>query len=90
MAKHVAQAIPEVLDAVANAATCSAPAFLVQSEKDRVVPAEYQDLIFDAYAGPKKKYVLNGVDHHESVPEVQVAEYVQSLEWLREQIVAGS
>ena len=84
MAKHVARAIPDALDAVANAAKCSAPAFFVQSELDRVVPAEYQDLIFGAYAGSKQKYVLNGIDHDESVPEQQAAEYVESLGWLRE------
>ena len=87
MAKYLARSIPGALDAVANPAKCSAPAFFVQSEMDRVVPPEYQDLIFDAFAGPKKKFVLNGVDHHESVPEDQANEYVESLGWLRDKVV---
>ena len=87
MAKYLARAIPNVLDAVANAANCSAPAFFVQSEVDRVVPTEYQDLIFDAFAGPKEKFVVNGVDHHESVPENQQSEYVERLRHWSETIV---
>jgi len=34
MAKYLARTIPDALDAVANAANCSAPAFFVQSEMD--------------------------------------------------------
>lgn len=79
MAKHVARAIPKSLDAVANASKCSAPVFFVQSEMDRVVPPEYQDLIFDAYSGTKEKFVLEGIDHHESVPESQKSDYVEQL-----------
>jgi pimeloyl-ACP methyl ester carboxylesterase len=82
-ARWVAAEFPASFDAVANAARCRAPALFVQSERDRLVPVSYQQEIIDAYAGPKRVFVISGADHHESLPDEQLPAYLEELEWLR-------
>lgn len=86
MAKHVAAQVPGELNAVENALQCEAPCFFVQSERDQVVPPKYQNLIINNYTGPKSVFTMRGVDHNESVPEDQHAEYASALEWFGEKI----
>ncbi|MFN9540228.1 MAG: alpha/beta hydrolase [Planctomycetota bacterium] len=82
-ARWVAAEFPASFDAVANAARCRAPALFVQSERDRLVPVSYQQEIIEAYAGPKRVFVISGADHHESLPDDQLPAYLEALEWLR-------
>jgi pimeloyl-ACP methyl ester carboxylesterase len=82
-ARWVAAEFPASFNAVANAARCRAPALFVQSERDRLVPVSYQQEIIDAYAGPKRVFVISGADHHESLPDEQLPAYLEALEWLR-------
>lgn len=81
--RWVAAEFPASFDAVANAARCRAPALFVQSENDRLVPISYQQEIIDAYAGPKRVFVISGADHHESLPDDQLPAYLEALDWLR-------
>lgn len=81
-ARWVANEFPESLDAVANAARCQVPALFVQSAKDRLVPVSFQNEIIDAYAGPKRVFVIAEADHHDPLPEAQTAAYLEALEWL--------
>ena len=81
MSKWIANEVPSVLDAVANSASATAPCLFVQSEKDRIVPTKYQDLIIDAYAGTKQVFVIPGAGHHEFVQEAEQGEYLESLRW---------
>ncbi len=53
LAVPVVLQIPNDLDSVDTAARAHAPAVFLTSENDDVVPAEYQTLVVDAYAGPK-------------------------------------
>jgi hypothetical protein len=76
------RALPPDLDPVANAARCRVPAFFFQSSADRLVPIALQNLIINAYAGPKKVYVAEGLDHHELLPDSRKADYLAALEWL--------
>lgn len=45
--------VPRNLDSIANARKCTAPAVILTSTRDEIVPYEYQQLVADAYAGPK-------------------------------------
>ena len=48
--------------------------------------ADFQDLIANSYSGELRKLVLNGADHGSPVPEHQFEEYIESVEWLGQQI----
>lgn len=79
MAKQVAAVIPDELDSIANASSCNAPAFFLQSELDSVVPVEFQDRIIDAYAGDTEKFVIPGAGHGAMVPKELEEEYVARM-----------
>lgn len=72
--------VPRDLDSIANARKCTAPAVILTSTRDEIVPFKYQQMVAEAYAGPK---VLKSRDaaHNDSF------EGNDSL-WLREQIGA--
>lgn len=82
LAQLIARSVPKELDCIANARDCSSPMLFVQSLADRVVPVEYQSMIFDAYAGPKKLFQIPGADHHEGVPESLAPKYLADIRWL--------
>lgn len=79
LAKHIARQIPAELDSIENASRSRCPALFVRSEFDRVIPAKYQHMIFDNYAGEKKEFVISGADHHHLVPETQTEAYLNFL-----------
>lgn len=88
MARLIAKQIPGCLNPQENAQQSHCPTLLVQSECDSLVPARFQNLIADSYAGELKKIVLKGADHGSPVPEHQFEEYINSVQWLGEQIAA--
>lgn len=79
LSRFVAAEIPDELDAVENAAKCSAPCLMVSSQQDRVVPASFQDLIAEAYAGDFETFKLPQAGHADPVPESLQEKYVQSV-----------
>lgn len=85
LSKWIADEVPKVLDAVANASVASAPCLFIQSEKDRVVPVKYQNMIIDAYAGAKNVFLIPGADHHEHVNESDQSDYFAAIQWLQVQ-----
>lgn len=88
MARLIAKQIPGCLNPQENAQQSYCPTLLVQSECDSLVPPRFQNLITDSYAGELKKIVLKGADHGSPVPEHQFEEYINSVQWLGEQIAA--
>ena len=60
----VAAAIPPQLDSPTNAARATAPAVFVAAEQDSLVPQRYQRVVYDAYAGPKRRVVFEGAEHN--------------------------
>ena len=86
MARIIAKQIPDCLDPRENAQQSHCPTLLVQSECDGLVPPRFQDLIANSYSGELRKLVLNGADHGSPVPEHQFEEYIESVEWLGQQI----
>ncbi len=84
LARQIARQVPGELDAVTNSAPSQAPLLMVTSEKDRVSPPRYQNLIFDAYQGPKFRFVIKNASHGSPIPDEQVAPYkAQVGEFLR-------
>ena len=83
LARMLAKLVPPELDTIENAKRCSCPLLLIRAARDRVSPAHYQHLIFTAYSGDKSEFVIEGVGHHDRVPERQLNDYVGSIKnWL--------
>ena len=59
----LALSVPNDLDSLANAAAVDAPAIFVVAEADSVVPASYQQLVVDAYHGPKQVIHIPDASH---------------------------
>jgi predicted alpha/beta hydrolase family esterase len=82
-AARLARQIPVELNAIENARMATAPMLMVSSENDRICPWRFQELVWKDYSGNKTLIVLQGVDHHESVPESQVETYrIRTSEFL--------
>jgi uncharacterized protein len=64
----VAAQIPDELDSIGNAARVRAPALLLSSAKDIVVPPYYQDRIMKAYAGAWRTLAMRGAGHNDPLP----------------------
>lgn len=85
LAFPVSWQIPPELDSLANARRARAPAVFLLAESDEVVRPRYQLAIRDAYAGPKRSFVLAGAHHNDPVPaETLGAVDREMLAWLRE------
>ncbi len=69
LARWFAAAIPNELDAIANAQGCRVPVLLIQSGNDRVVPLRWQELIVEALGGAAEKLVAPGLGHEDPLPE---------------------
>lgn len=67
------------LDSVFQATKCRTPMLMLQAENDSIVPAIYQNLIFDAYAGKKTKFVIPDAEHNEMPIEELQTRYLDSL-----------
>jgi pimeloyl-ACP methyl ester carboxylesterase len=85
-AKWIARQIPAALNAVDNAAKCTCPAVFVQSERDRLVPLKFQNLILEPFAGPKNTFIIHGANHHHKIPTEQEDEYLEVVSWFRERV----
>ncbi len=87
----VGSRIPPELDSIANARRAIAPAVILTSLKDRMVPPAIQRHVIDAYAGPKRLVELADADHAFELTEEQQYEYADALRWLQRQLpVTGS
>ena len=89
LSRWLSSTIPDAIDGVANAGGAQAPALVLMSLQDRLVPPDYQRLITDPYAGPSRLLGLEGADHHDPVPESQLDDWQEGLGWLEDQICQG-
>jgi len=80
----VARQIPPDLDSVTNAARVKLPCVFMCAGCDRVVPPRFQQLIVNAYVGPKQVVTIPDADHVFMLSEPQLTEYGTALTWLRE------
>lgn len=86
--KLIANQIPVQLDSIDNAAKCSAPCLFVCSEQDTVVPPRYQNMVIDAFAGPRREFQIKAADHADPIPEHQHEDFLEAIGWLGEQMRA--
>ena len=82
----IARQVPHELCSLSNAAQAQAPSVFVTSGADRIVPPQYQQRIFDAYAGPKRQIVDPAADHATPLASELEPEYRQALDWLAGQL----
>lgn len=78
----IALQIPKELDSLKSARQARAPAVFLVGEKDSLVPPTYQQLVIDAYAGPKRVIQMRGTTHWQPVngqSEAQLAEEIDRL-----------
>jgi len=80
----VAALMPRQLDSIKNAARVTRPGLIVTSAADRTVPPKFQDLVYNAYAGPKRRLVLDDADHADTMSAEQRKQYLELLKWLWE------
>lgn len=89
-ARLIAWQVPKELCCIHNARRATAPALFVTSEKDRIVPSQYQRLVIDAYAGEKKVLVLPNADHITSMTGGEAEQYESLLDWLWKKMRANA
>ena len=88
----ISRCVPPSLDSIQNARGSDVPALFVTSGKDRVVPPVFQDRVFDAYAGPKRRMLLPQADHADFPHENDIPGLREHLQWLRQRggLAAGT
>jgi uncharacterized protein len=77
-----ASGVPDELDSEENARRCKAEAVFIMSERDEVVPPEYQKRILAAYAGPKEVVVIPGGVHNTDPSPATSAKMIEAVERL--------
>lgn len=71
--------LSEAADSVLQATRCRVPMLMIQSGADTTVPTSYQDLIFDAYAGAKTRFLIPGAEHNDLPGDSQLADYLATI-----------
>ncbi len=84
----VAWQVPADLDSLANGRRVTAPAVFISSGQDTVVPPAYQGLVFDAYAGPKRRLVEPAAGHDSFPDPATDPVYARRLDWLLGHVTA--
>jgi len=84
-AMAIARQIPRELCSISSAARCNVPAIGISSQRDRVVPPSFQQLVFQAYAGPLKLVQIAEGGHASPMSEGEQMQYLEHLLWLPEQ-----
>jgi pimeloyl-ACP methyl ester carboxylesterase len=79
----VARQIPRDLDSTGNARRAKVPCVLLCSGRDRIVPPRFQQLIIEAYGGPKQVVTIPAADHVFELSEPDLTAYAAALSWLR-------
>jgi len=74
---------PEI-DSVGLATNVRCPLFMLQSQRDRLVPPMNQDRVFEAHCGPKQKFIFEGADHNEMPSSDDLEIYKRYLAAIRD------
>ena len=81
-AELLAAQIPQELDTIRNAAASDAPAVMLLSQRDRVVPFDLQRRVAAAYRGPSQHLVLPDADHGDPPTPSELGEVQDLAAWL--------
>lgn len=87
VAHPVARQVPAEVCPLANAPRALAPAVIVSSQQDRVVPPEIQRQLIERYGGPTRVLPLADADHADPPSEAEQQEYCALLDWLRREAI---
>jgi pimeloyl-ACP methyl ester carboxylesterase len=90
LASIIARRVPSQMCPIRNAAQATAPAVIVTSGKDRVVPPKVQQLVIGQYAGPHRIITLPQADHADPPDDEEFLEYAQQLAWLRQRAIGDT
>jgi pimeloyl-ACP methyl ester carboxylesterase len=90
LASMIARQVPSQLCPIRNAAQADAPAVIVTSGKDRMVPPSLQQKVISKYAGAAQVLRLVDADHADPPSDDELQEYVKLLNWLRKRVVENS
>ncbi|MDB5293564.1 MAG: hypothetical protein JWL69_4805 [Phycisphaerales bacterium] len=82
LAGPAALQIPPDLDSLANARRVSAPAVFIMAGNDEVIPPYYHDLVYAAYAGPKRRIDMPGARHSDALTREAAQEFANGRDWL--------
>ena len=82
VAGPMAWPVPSELDSTANAANVRAPAIFVLAGADQLVPPRYQQLVVDAYAGPKRIISSPDAGHTDRISGNALSQYESALDWI--------
>jgi pimeloyl-ACP methyl ester carboxylesterase len=82
LAIPAAMEVPPDLDSLASARNCSAPAAFVMSGADTIIPPKYHELVYNAYAGPRRRIDMPGVGHDGPLTHAASLEQASDVEWL--------
>jgi pimeloyl-ACP methyl ester carboxylesterase len=85
LAGPVVMQIPSELNALETAPRVKAPAVFVEAVEDSTVPAQYQQYIIDAYAGPKRIIRMEHSGHESSITGEDDRRLQEAINWLWEQ-----
>lgn len=86
LAGPVSWGIPAELDSLANAAKSTGPAVIVTAANDFTVPADYQQKVIDAYAGPKQLVGLPNAGHNTPASHANPTGWYSAVDWLWTQV----
>jgi fermentation-respiration switch protein FrsA (DUF1100 family) len=81
VAGPLAMGVPEEMDSTTAAAKIKSPAVFLSAQDDHTVPPANQQLVFDAYAGPKR--IVTYAGGHNDPWSAETRQQVQAaLDWL--------
>jgi len=81
LAVPVALQVPTALNSLDSSPLATAPAVFLLSDADRVVPPDYQRLVFDAYGGPKTEVLLRG-GHNDGLDAAELRSFETAFDAL--------
>lgn len=82
IAEPLAARIPSSLDSLTNARATHAPGVFLLAEEDTVVKPKYQQLVVNAYAGPKQVITQPGADHNEPLDGPTTTKFNAAVTWM--------
>ncbi|MCG8649585.1 MAG: lysophospholipase [Pirellulales bacterium] len=86
----IAESLCHRMNAVVTANGVLAPAVFLQSERDTLVPPDFQQFVIDAYAGRKQVVVMHGLTHGGVATESHEGEIREAMGWLWNQMTSLS
>ncbi len=82
---RIVESLDESMDAAATAPRAKIPAVFLHSELDTIVPLEYQKQLVEAYGGPHRTVLMEGLGHGGIATDAHESLIEESIQWLSQQ-----